>query len=148
MGKLNPLGNDVIIHPIEESDKTESGLLYKPEYKKPKVNKGIIIAKGPLVTDELEIGEPVLFNARSGTKITLPNGIFFVLPEPAIECKLENYDVMLVDSVTMKRLITECLGDLRVKYPNIFIEGIDWNEIEDALHNRINDMIPSEGLEF
>ena len=57
-----PIGDDVIIRPFEYSAKI--GSLYAPDQAKRRVNQGIVIAKGPLVSDDIDTADHVFLDPR------------------------------------------------------------------------------------
>jgi len=75
--KLNPLNDRVVVEPIEQSSKTESGL-FLPENAQEKPQTGKVLAVGmglyqdgsrvPLV---VKVGDIVLFAKYSGTEVKL-----------------------------------------------------------------------------
>jgi chaperonin GroES len=78
---LKPLGDRVIIAPIEEEDVTASGIVL-PETAKEKPQKGTIVAVGPGARDDkggiipmsVKEGDVVLYGKYAGTEIKLPGG--------------------------------------------------------------------------
>jgi len=68
---VKPLGERVLIHPLEEESRTSSGL-YIPDTAKEKPQTGIVVAIGD--DDEeikVEVGQKVLFPKYTGTEIKL-----------------------------------------------------------------------------
>lgn len=138
-----PLGNDCIVRPIDYDAKTKNGLLYVPEESKKNINNGIVIAKGPLVTDEIDIGDHILFSGYTGDKIVLSTGIYFVIPETHIACKLTQSTVKLVDTETMKKIIKDRMGELRMlNSTQIYYDTL--RSIENCLIERINTLTAEE----
>ena len=78
MTKLVPLGDRLIIEPIEQEDTTKSGI-FLPETAKEKPQEGKVIAAGPGSKDdsgkriEMEVkeGDRVLYAKYAGTEIKL-----------------------------------------------------------------------------
>jgi len=144
---LRPIGDDVIIHPFEYPEKF--GSLYVPNPSKKRVNQGIIIAKGPLVSEDLDTTDHVFFNGYTGDKIALESsGEFFVIPESHIICKVERSDVVLMDTETVKRIIGERFGELASitntsQSPQEFLD-----DVEKTLIERIESITVEEGWEF
>lgn len=68
---LYPNPYNVVIIPIDDSDKTKSGLLYIPEQARERCDQGTIKYKGSRVPDYLNINDYVLFSGYSGTLIFL-----------------------------------------------------------------------------
>ena len=70
---IKPLGARVVIQPVEEENRTDSGL-YIPDTAKEKPQTGIVVAVGDS-TEEVKItvkvGDKVLFPKYTGTEIKL-----------------------------------------------------------------------------
>ena len=143
-----PLGNDVIIHPFEYPAKI--GLIFVPDPSKKRVNQGIIIAKGPLVSDDVDTADHVFFSGYTGDKIVLEgSGEFFVIPESHLICKVEGSNVRLMDTETVKRIIQERFGEIRsmnIEGDNNFLDYVD--DWEESLLDRIDTITIAEGWEF
>ena len=88
---LKPLGNRVVVKPIEEEDVTAGGIVL-PESAKEKPQKGKILATGPGERDddgkriELDVaeGDIVLYAKYSGTEIKLDGEKLLILRESDI----------------------------------------------------------------
>jgi chaperonin GroES len=88
---LKPLGNRVVVKPIEEEDVTSSGIVL-PESAKEKPQKGEILAIGPGERDddgkriELDVaeGDIVLYAKYSGTEIKMDDEKLLILRESDI----------------------------------------------------------------
>ena len=141
-----PLGNDVIIHPFDFPAKI--GSIYVPETAKKRVNQGIIIAKGPLVSDDVDTADHVFFNGYTGDKLVFEDSSeFYVIPESHLICKVKQSNVMIMDTETIKRIISERFGELRSRN-----KQDNWqetlNSIEESLLDRIDTLAIAEGWEF
>jgi len=136
-----PIGDDVIIHPFDQP--TKIGSLYVPDTAKRRVNQGIIVSKGPLVSDDVDTADHVFFNGYTGDKIVFEQGgEFFVVPESHLICKVRNSKVVLMDTETVKRVIQERFGEIK-KFKN---GTLDW--VEKDLLDRIDTITIAEGYEF
>ena len=86
--KLRPLGDRVVIEPIEGDDKTASGL-FLPETAKEKPQQGTIIAAGlgrrdddgKLVPMDVKVNDRVLYAKYAGTEIKLNEKKVLILKE-------------------------------------------------------------------
>ena len=85
--KLKPLGNRVVVEPIEQEDITAGGIVL-PETAKEKPQKGTVIAAGPgefkdgqLVELEVKEGDQVLFAKYAGTEIKVEGKKLLILRE-------------------------------------------------------------------
>ena len=71
---IKPLGERVLIKPIQEESRTSSGL-YIPDTAKEKPQTGLIVALGKSSDDEfqfpVEVGQKVLFPKYTGTEIKI-----------------------------------------------------------------------------
>lgn len=70
---IKPLGARVVIQPVEEENRTDSGL-YIPDTAKEKPQTGIVVAVGESTEDvkiTVKVGQKVLFPKYTGTEIKL-----------------------------------------------------------------------------
>ncbi len=89
--KLQPLGDRVLIEPMEAEDKTEGGI-YIPDTAKEKQQKGRIVAvgkgrvqeDGKLVPLEVKVDDKVIYGRYSGTEIKIQGSEFLILKEEDI----------------------------------------------------------------
>jgi chaperonin GroES len=89
--KFKPLRDRVLVKYSEEAEKSEGGL-YIPESAKEKPQKGEIMAIGPgKVTDDgklqkmdVKVGDVVLFEKYSGSKITMESVEYLIIKEDDI----------------------------------------------------------------
>ena len=78
MGKLKPLGDRLVVEPIEQEDTTSGGILL-PETAKEKPQEGRVIAASPGKLDdsgkrvkmEVKVGDRILYAKYAGTEIKL-----------------------------------------------------------------------------
>jgi chaperonin GroES len=85
---LKPLGNRVVVEPIEQEETTASGIVL-PETAKEKPQKGTVIAVGPGELDdsgnrvplEVKEGDVVLFAKYAGTEIKVDGKKWLILRE-------------------------------------------------------------------
>jgi chaperonin GroES len=94
--KLKPLGDRLIVKPVEEEETTASGLVL-PETAKEKPQKGTVVAVGdgaiaedgtrrPLDVSE---GDEVLYSKYGGTEITVEGDELLVLRESDVLAKVQ-----------------------------------------------------------
>jgi len=95
--KLKPLGDRLIVKPIDEEETTASGLVL-PDTAKEKPQKGKVVAVGEGKWDEdgekripLDVGEgdEVLYSKYGGTEITVEDDELLVLRESDVLAKVE-----------------------------------------------------------
>jgi chaperonin GroES len=85
---LKPLGNRLVVEPIEQEEVTASGIVL-PETAKEKPQKGTVLAVGPGDRDEdgdripmdVKEGDTVLFAKYSGTEIKMDGKKLLILRE-------------------------------------------------------------------
>ena len=78
---IKPLGERVVIQPLEEESRTDSGL-YIPDTAKEKPQTGTVVAIGEGTEDTpitVKVGEKVLFPKYTGTEIKLGNDEFIIM---------------------------------------------------------------------
>lgn len=88
---LKPLGNRVVVEPMEQEEITPGGIVL-PETAKEKPQKGTILSTGPGERDEdgkripmdVKEGDTVLFAKYAGTEIKLNNKKLLILKESDI----------------------------------------------------------------
>ncbi len=94
--KLKPLGDRVLVEPIEREEVTSSGI-YVPETAKEKPQEGKVLAVGPGRRDEdgeripMEVseGDRVLYAKYAGTEVKLGDKKYLILKESDILAILE-----------------------------------------------------------
>jgi chaperonin GroES len=93
--KLTPLGDRLIVKPIEEEETTASGIVL-PETAKEKPQKGKVIAVGDgAINDDgsrrkLDVaeGDEVLYSKYGGTEVTVDGDDLLVMRESDVLAKL------------------------------------------------------------
>jgi len=88
---LKPLGDRVVVRPIEQEELTPGGIVL-PETAKEKPQKGEVVAAGPgacnddgkRIALEVKVGDKVLFAKYSGTEIKMDNEKYLILRESDI----------------------------------------------------------------
>ncbi len=91
MEKLTPLGNNVIVKPSSEEEKTKSGIII-PDTAKEKPHEGEIIAAGPgrtskkgaLVPMDVKVGDRVIYAKYTGSEIKVEGEKYLIMPESDI----------------------------------------------------------------
>lgn len=80
--KFKPLKDRVFVKYSEEVEKTSGGI-YVPDVAKEKPQKGVVEAVGKEVK-EVKVGNTILFDKFSGSKINLDNTEYLILKEEDI----------------------------------------------------------------
>jgi len=78
---IKPLGARVVIQPLEEENRTDSGL-YIPDTAKEKPQTGVVVAVGENteeVTITVKAGEKVLFPKYTGTEIKFGSEDYIIM---------------------------------------------------------------------
>ena len=89
--KFKPLRDRVLVKYTEEAEKTAGGL-YIPDTAKEKPQKGDVVATGPgKITDDgklqsmsVKVGDVVLFDKYSGSKVTMDDVEYLIIREEDI----------------------------------------------------------------
>ena len=86
--KLAPLGDRIIVKPLDAEEKTKSGLVLPDTAKeKPQEGKVIAVGTGKLLEDgtvkklEVRSGDRVLYGKYAGTEVTLNEEDYLILRE-------------------------------------------------------------------
>ncbi len=93
MAKINlkPLGDRVIVKPMEAEEKTKGGIIL-PDTAKEKPIEGTIVAAGPgkvgddgkFIKMEVKVGDKVLYGKYSGTEVTVEGDEYLIMRESDI----------------------------------------------------------------
>jgi chaperonin GroES len=94
---LKPLGDRLVIKPIEQEDVTSSGI-FLPETAKEKPQQGKVIAAGPGARKEsgerialdVQVDDTVLYAKYAGTSIKLDGQEYLILKETDVLAVVEN----------------------------------------------------------
>ena len=95
--KLKPLGDRLVIKPIEQEETTASGLVL-PETAKEKPQQGSVIATGPGKRDDdgkriemdVKVDDTVLYAKYAGTEIKIDGDKLLILKESDVLAILED----------------------------------------------------------
>ena len=88
---INPLGDRIVVKPMEAEEKTKGGLIL-PDTVKEKPVEGTIVAAGPgrksddgkIVEMEVKVGEKILYGKYSGTEVTIDGDEYLIMRESDI----------------------------------------------------------------
>jgi chaperonin GroES len=90
MASIKPLGDRVVVQPLEAEEKTDSGL-YIPDSAQEKPQKGTVVAIGPgrvengtKVDMTVSEGDEILYGKYAGTEVTLDGAEFMIMRESDI----------------------------------------------------------------
>lgn len=85
---LKPLGNRIVVEPLEQEEKTSAGL-YLPDTAKEKPQQGVVLAVGPGDRDEkgeripmdVKVNDIVLFAKYAGTEVKIDGKKILIMRE-------------------------------------------------------------------
>ena len=88
---LKPLGDRVVVEPVEKEERTASGIIL-PETAKEKPQEGTVLAAGPGRTDDdgkripmdVKVGDVVLYAKYAGTEVKIDDKKLLILKESDI----------------------------------------------------------------
>ncbi len=88
---INPLGDRIVVKPMEAEEKTKGGIIL-PDTAKEKPVEGSIVAAGPgrksddgkVVEMEVKVGDKVLYGKYSGTEVTIDGEEYLIMKESDI----------------------------------------------------------------
>jgi chaperonin GroES len=93
--KINPLGDRVVVRPLEEAEEMRGGL-YIPDTAKEKPLQGEIIAVGPgrfekgaRVPMEVKVGQKVLYSKYAGTEVRVGDAELLIIKESDVLAVVE-----------------------------------------------------------
>ena len=93
--KLQPLGDRVVIRPLEEAEEMRGGL-YIPDTAKEKPQQGEIIAVGPgrfekgeRIPVEVKVGQKVLYSKYAGTDVRVGDEEVLIIKESDVLAVVE-----------------------------------------------------------
>ena len=94
---LKPLGDRIVVKPLEAQEKTKSGLVLPDSAKeKPQEGKVIAVGTGRLLDDgtlkslEVKNGDRVLYGKYSGTEVSLEGEDYLILREDDVLAVVKN----------------------------------------------------------
>ncbi len=76
--KIRPINSQVLVQPLEAAEKTAGGL-YVPDSAKEKTQEGKVIAVAEDATEEVAVGDRVIFKPFSGTEVSLEGEKYILL---------------------------------------------------------------------
>ncbi len=96
MAKVKPLGDRVLVKPVEEDEQVKGGIII-PDTAKEKPQRGEIVAvgdgklgdSGNRIALSVKAGDTVLYGKYSGTEVNLDNEDYLIMPEGDILAVIE-----------------------------------------------------------
>ena len=80
---VKPLGDRVVIEPIEQEEMTASGIVL-PDTAKEKPQQGLVLVVGPDVEGDIKVDNKVLYAKYAGTEIKVDDKDVLILREDDI----------------------------------------------------------------
>lgn len=88
---FQPMNGRILVKPLEAKEKTAGGL-YLPDSAREKLREGKVIAKAKDATDEVVIGDHLIYKEFGGTEIRLEGEDFILLTEDDLLAKYMQVD--------------------------------------------------------
>ncbi len=88
--KLQPINGHILVKPFESKEKTSGGI-FLPDSAKEKLREGEIVALAEDATDEVAIGDHVIYKEFTGTEVETEEG-HLLLTEDDLLAKYEAVD--------------------------------------------------------
>ena len=96
MAKVKPLGDRVLVKPVDEEEQVKGGIII-PDTAKEKPSRGEIVAVGDGKSDDsgnkvalsVKAGDIVLYGKYSGTEVNLDDEEYLIMPEGDILAVIE-----------------------------------------------------------
>ena len=89
--KLRPIKGRVVVKPSEAEEKTSSGI-YLPDTAKEKLREGEVIAVAKDATEEVAVGDRVIYKEFGGTEVKIDEEDYILLTEDDLLAKYEEVD--------------------------------------------------------
>ena len=84
--KLRPINGRIFVKPFDSKDKTSSGL-YIPDTAKERLREGQVLAKAEDATDEVVVGDHVIYKEFGGTEVQIEGEDYILLTEDDLLAK-------------------------------------------------------------
>ncbi len=88
--RLKPLGDKIVVKPIEKEEKTKSGIVL-PDTAKEKPQEGEVVAVGPgkvekgeRVPMEVKVGDRVIYSKYGGTEVKVEGEEYLILSQSEV----------------------------------------------------------------
>jgi len=89
--ELQPIKGRILVKPFGAKDKTSAGI-YLPDTAKEKLQEGEVIAVAKDATDEVAVGDHVIYKEFAGTEIKIEGEDYILLTEDDLLAKYEAVD--------------------------------------------------------
>jgi len=89
--KLQPINGRILVKPVEAKKKTSGGI-YLPDTAKEKVQEGEVVAVAEDATEEIAVGDCVIYKEFGGTEVKFNGEDYVLLTEDDLLAKYEEVD--------------------------------------------------------
>jgi chaperonin GroES len=89
--KLQPVNGRIVVRPFEAKEKTTGGI-YLPDTAKEKLQEGKITAIAEDATDQVVVGDHVIYKEFAGTEVKIEGQDYVLLTEDDLLAKYEEVD--------------------------------------------------------
>jgi len=89
--KMRPVNGHVVVRPIEPEETVQGGL-YIPESAREKVHEGEVVAIAEDATEDVAVGDRVIYKEYSGTRVEIDDEEYVVLTSDDLVAKYEELD--------------------------------------------------------
>ena len=89
--KLQPINGRILVKPFEAKEKTSGGI-YLPDTAKGKIQEGEVIAVAEDATDEVAVGDHIIYKEFAGIEVKLEGEDYILLTEEDLLVKYEAVD--------------------------------------------------------
>jgi len=89
--KLQPINGRILVKPVEAKKKTSGGI-YLPDTAKEKVQEGEVVAVAEDATEEIAVGDCVIYKEFGGTEVKFNREDYILLTEDDLLAKYEEVD--------------------------------------------------------
>ena len=89
--KLQPINGRILVKPLEAKDKTSGGI-YLPDTAKEKLQEAKVIAVAEDATDEVAVGDHIIYKELTGTEVKIGGEDYILLIEDDLLAKYEAVD--------------------------------------------------------
>ncbi len=89
--KIQPINGRILVKPLEAKDKTSSGI-YIPDTAKEKLQEGEVVAVAEDATDEVAVGDRIIYKEFGGTEVEIEGEDYILLTEDDFLAKYEAVD--------------------------------------------------------
>lgn len=92
MRKIQPIANYVLIELSESKEEKSAGGIIIPDTAKEKPQDGVVAAVSPEATDQIEVGDTVIYKQYSGTQISHEGKEYLIVPDADVLAKYVEAD--------------------------------------------------------